>query len=274
MAAWQRYLWQKHLWKRHLWKRHLWKKLADGKKNRRVSCGLGFGSILGSGFLLMAPVATAGFPEDAGVSPRRSPLAQVPYPAPDIAVSEELTSEAAISEETLPATKPGTVFIEGEPMEINLHLFTAPEMPLYTYYPEGMIAESTCYEESCSIIFTGFEDLARVAFFFPSAMTDLAEMEAMVMGPTGLVYENGWQITGEYDEARYLPYPWVKKMLTFVDPVNSALGSFYLGEANGRLFMVTVVFPAEFGDGFVPLANVIFENLQVQSIESLNEDLE
>ncbi|MDJ1180950.1 hypothetical protein PJF56_18995 [Roseofilum sp. BLCC_M91] len=173
----------------------------------------------------------------------------------------------------LPESKTETISVEGEPQEITLKLYQEDHIRVVTYYPENISVRSACSHEGCGVSFELLQGLsvsalptdeplrARVHVFVPSANTTLEELEAGVTGDWGVFASNEWQ---QQPSNGSLSYPWETKNMNFFNYEKNLLGSVHLGESEGQVFRVTVVFPGDMGDGFAPRANVILNNLQVK----------
>lgn len=178
---------------------------------------------------------------------------------------------AAMAEQTaaeMPATKPGTLIIEGSPEPTTLELYSQPEIPLVTYYPDMLFTETTCSSEGCGIFFYpegGYR--AEVHYFFPVGDASPADIEQGLTGPGSYLASHGWVVSGEYSDPDYLNYPWAQKVILFQGAGEPVTGAVYIGEAEGVAFRVTVMFDLDAGDGFAPLAASILENTQVVAPE-------
>lgn len=173
-------------------------------------------------------------------------------------------AEVAPAATDLPATKPATILIEGEPVVVVLTLFAEAGLPLVTYYPSEMTPEVGCLEEGCGVQFTGPLDRAMVQFFFPREVATLTELEASLGGENGFLSSSGLTVVTEYTQPRFLRYWWVKKVIAVEDDDDGRVGMVCLGEVDGRVFWSVMLFPPEAGDGFVPLADAILDNVQVR----------
>lgn len=177
----------------------------------------------------------------------------------------QTVTQTVTDEEDLPATKPATLIVEGEPVEVTLNLYADGDMPLITYYPESLAVDDGCGDIGCGIFFrsTGAY-IAEVNFFFPSGELTVADLEAEVTGDQGLIANHGWAIDGIEKDPEYRSFPWAKTLVRFHEPDYELVGAVYIGEANGRVFRATVVMLPEAGDGFSPIAHSILENVQVR----------
>lgn len=180
-------------------------------------------------------------------------------PNPEILVVSSADSPLASNlPQNLPERKTETIFVEGEPQEITLNLYREDPIPVVTYYPDNLSVNSACSQEGCGVFFEWLE--AQVHVFVPPAGTTFEELEMGVTGDRGLLASNGWQ-QREFNNSP--SYPWETKNIQFYDSENNLLGSVHLGQSEGQVFRVTVVFPGDMGDGFAPRADMILKNLQV-----------
>lgn len=168
--------------------------------------------------------------------------------------------------DALPASQPGILMLEGEPVDVTLTLFREAALPLVTYYPEAMTAESACADEGCSIAFT-LEALpnARVHFFLPSGMSTVEALDTFVTGESGLLATNRWLPVHTFAEPSSLRFPWAQKGITFSDPEQARVGVIYIGESEGIAFLSIVIFPPEEGDGFSPYVDAVLSHVRLQS---------
>lgn len=166
-----------------------------------------------------------------------------------------------------PSTKPATISVEGEKTQITLKLYKAISPRFSTYYPEKyFLPESGASDEGTSVRFfvnttnTKNED-AYVHFAFLNHIKTLGQVRKFVNGKRGLIASNGWQVVSR---TRRVPYRWAKERIDFRQRKGNEtiVGSVYLGESKGKAFYAIAHYPAEYGDGFAPRANLIFQNLQ------------
>jgi hypothetical protein len=175
-------------------------------------------------------------------------------------------AQLLVADGHLPATKPGTMVVEGESQDITLQLFSQPGVPLVTYYPDSLIAESICSGEGCGVWFypqATYE--AEVHYFLPSGDPSIDDIDQAVTGDNGWLASNGWIASGEYTDPSYLAYPWAQKVILFQGATAPVTGAIYIGEENGVAFRATVMFALEAGDGFAPIADMILSNTQIES---------
>ncbi len=217
-----------------------------------------FGLALVGAWLGNIPISSAApRPQlDTGVAQPQVWLAQdaTPDPAPDPA------PEAAVGD--LPTTKTVTIVVEGEPQAVVMQLYQYPEVPLVTYYPSTLTVDQACSADGCAVSFTNPVTEASIVFMFPAGAEQATDLVPYITGPEGLVTQNEWVVTGTYTDQ--LNFPWAQQLVTFQTPELAAVGLVYLGAVNNQGFAVMALFPPDAGDGFMPEANAIFSEIQVQ----------
>jgi hypothetical protein len=157
-----------------------------------------------------------------------------------------------------------TIIVEGDPQTVVMQLYRGTEVPLVTYYPATMTVEEACDADGCGVSFTNEATDTGVIFLFPAGATQAADAGPAIFGPTGLLGANGWDVGGSYTDADSLEFPWARQMTIMRTPDLTAVGVVYLGEAQGRGFAALAIFPPDAGDGFMPQANALFREVQVQ----------
>ena len=166
-----------------------------------------------------------------------------------------------------PSTKTDIISIEGEKTQVTLKLYDKASGVFTTYYPEkDFIAQSRNLGEGTGTQFiynVGGRPNQNVfvALFFPTKATTLEQLK-QVAQQRGLIQANQWQVVTQTPE---VPYSWAKEKLVYKKRGSSQNlgGEVYVGEANGKAFYAVTHYPAEYGDGFGPRANLILKNLQV-----------
>ncbi|PPS46074.1 hypothetical protein B1A85_00655 [Chroococcidiopsis sp. TS-821] len=169
-----------------------------------------------------------------------------------------------------PLTKTATINIEGEKTTVSLQEYSHPL--LTTYFPnQDFIPESVSSGEGTAIRFdSNFggtkNETAYVQFFFPGYANTLNQLkQSWIEGENGLLASNGWRIIEVLPEATY---PWAREEIVFQQPEKNITGSVYLGELAGNAFYVVTHYPVEYGDGFVPRANIILQNANINPSNS------
>ncbi|HEY9670315.1 MAG TPA: hypothetical protein V6D11_02645 [Waterburya sp.] len=166
-----------------------------------------------------------------------------------------------------PSTKTDTISIEGEKTQVTLKLYDRANGVFTTYYPEkDFIAQSRTLGEGTGTQFIYNVDGRQnqnvfVALFFPTKATTLEQLK-QVAQQRGLIQPDQWKVVTRTTE---VPYSWAKEKIVYQKrgSAQNLGGEVYVGEANGKAFYVVTHYPAEYGDGFGPRANLILKNLQV-----------
>lgn len=164
-----------------------------------------------------------------------------------------------------PAFKTAVISVEGEKTQIPLQVYDAGV--LTTYYPaQDFVAESVASGEGTSARFyANFggtkNEAAYVQIFLPNDTTTIKQLkQAWLEGDRGLFATNRWQVVNSTPDTSY---PWVQEKIVFTQAENNITGVVYLGE-QGKAFYVVMHYPAEYGDGFAPRADLILQNLEIK----------
>jgi hypothetical protein len=171
---------------------------------------------------------------------------------------------------TLPKTKTYPMSVEGEKTDITLKLYDERRQDFTTYIPEDdFVAESVSSGEGTGTrLFynvTGTKDKdAYISIFFPNQETTVEDVEALVTGKGGLIESNQWQVLNRTKE---VPYSWVQEKISYQKGTGTPniVGEVYIGQDKGKAFYVMTQYPAEYGDGFAPRADIVLNNLQVSA---------
>jgi hypothetical protein len=169
------------------------------------------------------------------------------------------------SQSTKPSTKKATLSVEGQKTSITLKLYENPNFS--TYFPlEDFLAESSSSGEGQGVKFIANfsgkkNENAYVHVAFLNNFQKYSQVSKFVNSKNGLIASNKWRVVSRNKKT---PYPWAKETIVFSQGKNN-LGSIYIGEQKGKAFYVITHFPAEYGDGFVPRADLILRNLSVGS---------
>jgi hypothetical protein len=171
------------------------------------------------------------------------------------------------SEPFQPASRVVPLSIEGEPVEVELKLFSQDTVPLTTYFPaKDFQSEVKAENGGKTVRFffspTGQKDpQAYLQMVLPSADNSLEQIQERIVGDRGIMATNGWELV---DRTDVVSYPWAKEKLIYQQQTSSgmAVGSIYLGEESGHVFYIVTHYPAEYTEGFEPRSAVILENLQ------------
>jgi hypothetical protein len=166
-----------------------------------------------------------------------------------------------------PQTRAETISVEGEQRQITLNLFENPDIPVTTYVPDTFMTDVQSFDGGKTVgFFLKKPDGSRnpqayVEMFFPTEPMTVEQLEKTVTGEEGLLAGQKRQIS---DRTTEVPYSWAKERLTFrsqaADPLT--IGSVWIGEHNGQAFRIVEHYPADYGDGFSPLASQILQNLE------------
>lgn len=168
-----------------------------------------------------------------------------------------------------PATKTGTITVEGEKVPVTLKLYEQYSDLFTTYFPEKeFIAEGLSSGEGTGVKFIANfggsrNENAYVHIAFLNDVKTLDQLKSFVNGKNGLIASNKWQVVNREQK---VTYPWAKEKIAF-NQGKDIVGNVYLGQQSGRVFYVITQFPGEYGDGFPPRANLILENLQATSVK-------
>lgn len=200
---------------------------------------------------------------------QNSPASQ-PTPASQATTKTNQSAQTTDTkkESQKPVTKIDTISIEGEKTKVTLKLFDRANEIFTTYFPDkDFVAESGGSGEGTGARFYynvgGHQNKdVYVAMFFPAKATTLERMRQLVGQEHGMFPTNRWQVVNRTKE---VPYSWAKEKIVYRQHTGSQNlgGEVYIGEANGKAFYVITHYPAEYGDGFSPRADLILKNLQV-----------
>jgi hypothetical protein len=122
------------------------------------------------------------------------------------------------------------------------------------------------YEDKDIRFFVNFANTkvrdAYVQLAFRNDFRNINVVRSFVNGRRGLIALNGWEIVSSTHKTNY---PWAREQITFRKKQGdkNIVGNIYLGQQNGRAFYIVTHYPAEFGDGFAPRANIILQYLKV-----------
>lgn len=162
-------------------------------------------------------------------------------------------------------TRQDTLIIEGEEEPVTLRRYeSAADFPLSfsTYYPEGMRAQR---------VRRGVGETVRFMKTMPGT-PDPASVE-LHLYPAGTTVDEGRRLVrtkahgfGEVQEAH--EYSWSEAGYSFQG--SQYMGHVALGEREGIVFYIMTSMPPEAGDGFSPRADVILEEWEWASGESLS----
>lgn len=169
-----------------------------------------------------------------------------------------------------PATKEGTLSVEGAEERVALQQYASPEsfaLPFSTFIPDELTAEPLPSDEGDGVRF-----VAR----FGGVRDENAKVQ-LVVHPAGTTEELAREVVRSVAES-YGPvrgsteveptdrFPWAVAQFRFSGegmgsnvPVVGAVG---LGHHAGRWFHIVVQHPEEMGDGFPPRARIVLDQLR------------
>ena len=168
-----------------------------------------------------------------------------------------------------PATKTATISVEGEKVPITLKLYDQYSNLFTSYFPDkDFLAEGGSSGEGTGVRFIANfggsrNDNAYVHVAFLNNLKTFGQLKTFVNAKNGLIASNKWRVVSRNQK---VSYPWAKEKIVFSQGKN-IVGSVYLGQQNGKVFYVITHFPAEYGDGFPPRADLILQNLQVAGVK-------
>ncbi|QIR37441.1 hypothetical protein HCG51_12455 [Tolypothrix sp. PCC 7910] len=164
-----------------------------------------------------------------------------------------------------PATKTGTISIEGEKTPTTLRLYNQYSDLFSTYFPEkDFIAEGNSSGEGTGVRFIANfggskNDNAYIHVAFLNDLKNLNQLRSFINGKNGLIASNGWRVVSR---SQKVAYPWAKEKIVF-SKGKDIVGDVYLGQQNGKVFYVILQFPVAYSDGFPSRADLILQNLVV-----------
>jgi hypothetical protein len=177
------------------------------------------------------------------------------------------TPNSSANPQSRPATK--TLTDEWTQKPLSVKLYDQEVIPFTTYFLEDeFIVDSAGAGEGTGVWFYSKVDgkkyeSAYIHFFFPAKAATLEQMRKDVIGKRGLMETNKWTVKRRTQD---ISFSWAKERIDFEQPKEqqSIIGTVYIGEYNGKAFRVTEHFPADYGDGFAPRANIILKELQLR----------
>lgn len=166
--------------------------------------------------------------------------------------------------EPRPATKNGTIALEGMPEAVQLRLI-GEGLPFSTYVPErDFVLEQASSEEGTGIRFiASFGGVknpdAALSFFLPGERFTQLQMEELIAGSEGVAESNGWT-TEKLAEATFY-CPWAVSAYR-ISGEKEIIGHACIGLHNDQAFYVIAVYPREYADGFGPRASLILSEFR------------
>ncbi|MBC5796270.1 hypothetical protein H5968_14210 [Sphaerospermopsis sp. LEGE 00249] len=168
------------------------------------------------------------------------------------------------SAQNRPNNKTATISVEGEKTNISLKLYQEKNI-FSTYFPqEDFLVQNKDINKVREVKFTANfggvkNENAYVKFVFPDDLKALEEVKNFINSKDGIIASNKWQIV---NRSSTVTYPWAKAKITFSQG-QEIFGNIYIGEEKGKVFYAITHYPAEYGDGFEPRADLILSNLEI-----------
>ncbi len=193
---------------------------------------------------------------------------------PDIAEVEDGLS-------SLPLTKSTTVNLDGEISEVELVLYDEVELPLGVYVPSnGVQAETVGSESAAEVRFhlevqnsvnpeadpVNEDDVfpqSYIHFVFPNGKVNAEDMQNLVLGDSGLLSANGWEIV---DRTNVVTYPWALEKIVYQSS-SGVEGAIFIGEnrisdRESEFFLIFSHIPTEYASNLAPTTTLILENIE------------
>jgi hypothetical protein len=150
--------------------------------------------------------------------------------------------------------------------QTNTITYDDPVMAIATKYPKNMTLNATCSGEGCGYFFNfkpkgNALDEAQLHIFLSAGARNAAQVER---GTTDLIKGNGWTVDKKAKPPQHLMYPWVKKIITFSAEKNM-MGYILIGETNRQGVRVTLLYPKQMSNDFLPAAKTILDNLRFKA---------
>jgi hypothetical protein len=163
-----------------------------------------------------------------------------------------------------PATKTGTLSLEGNDDPFTFRLFDAASAsvpaPFTTYVPEDMIADIVGTDSGKTVRFVANfggrrqeQAYLEVAFFPPATSESEARSVIEKTGPGGA------SLKLSSDGSKRFTWSLAEYGISYTSKTGRMTGAIALGKHGDRLFRLTLHYPEEFGDGFMPRASRILE---------------
>jgi hypothetical protein len=167
-----------------------------------------------------------------------------------------------------------TILLEGARQPVKLIPYTETNYGIRTFIPaHDFIPELSASGEGMSVKFiANFGGVknpgANVQVFFPVGNPGLDQLRDMTIGPQGLMAMNKWRHIKSFKKSN-VPYAWAQEQYTFQhkDGTKYSSGSVIIGESQGRAIQVIIVYPAEYGDGFMPRAGILLKHLKISPLK-------
>jgi hypothetical protein len=186
--------------------------------------------------------------------------------------SPQAAPSTPASRSTTSPTKTTTIQVEGETQQIPLELLQSSYFS--TYFPSDRfkIVQVGSGEGSATWFYWKQSDgttnkNAYVQVFLPGQRLSVDQARQFLVGNRALFETNDWQRLDRGSGDRYAESAyssWLRDLIRFEPRTNpqSIAGTAYIGEIEGRAFYVISHYPREYGDGFLPRADVILKNIK------------
>lgn len=191
------------------------------------------------------------------VSPATSPTAASP--------EESIASPPPASPAASPtAPRTATLMVEGEPIQVELERYETPQftadIPKGEFVPTlDSAADGTGVRFNFSPTGTP-EEKVYVQVFFPSEPISVAALSEQTTGSGGLLATEGWEAI---DRDPTLPYDWARTAIDYEQPnADQIAGTIYVGEHQGKAFLVYTHYPLEYVEGFAPRLGLLLESFE------------
>lgn len=136
-----------------------------------------------------------------------------------------------------------------------------------TRYPATMSVDWGCSGEGCGYTFTfkpqsgSLANNDQILRIIVSHHLRAAEVEQLTIGRGGSFERDNWTIVNAPAPAELLQLPWVNKVISFSAP-KGMRGQFVLGEAQGRVVSVDLLYSEKTSSSYWSAAKMILENLR------------
>lgn len=217
--------------------------------------------------LTAAGCAAPNSPTSSSSAPATPAQSLQATPADKTTVPKTEPSASVVSQR--PATKTGTIAIEGMPETINLKLFDREGVPFTTYMQADRFVDEVVdtAEGSTTRLYWTYEgqkeESVFVEFTFPDTAMTADEMQSSLTAPDGLMNQQGWKVMG-VEPASKPVYPWLKTAIAYEDTTapNYTVGRVLVAEHDGKAFYIVTHVPAEYGDGLSPRIEMMLKELE------------
>ncbi|NEQ26854.1 MAG: hypothetical protein F6K28_49080 [Microcoleus sp. SIO2G3] len=104
------------------------------------------------------------------------------------------------------------------------------------------------------------DEQAYVQVFFPNEALSADELTNQLLAPDGLLASNDWKtIANDVRPSQN----WARSVIKYEQPnADYIIGNIYVGEHEGKAFLVYTHFPIEYTEGFLPRAELILDSFE------------